>query len=78
MEQNVQQWRLPIHPAISSNAINECVKSAQRRLRQEFDYKKKMLIFNYSDHQLIKQFYDLQPTQEEVLFHRYFEIMDLL
>ena len=29
LEQNVQQWQPSIHPAILSNAINECVKSAQ-------------------------------------------------
>ena len=48
--QNVQQWQSSIHPAVLSNAINECVKNAQRRLRQAFDYKKKMLTFNCSDH----------------------------
>ena len=73
LEQNVQQWQPSIHPAILSNAINECVKNAQRRLRQTFDYKKKMLTFNYNDHHWIKQFYHLQPSQEQVLWKRYFE-----
>ena len=29
LEQNVQQWRPSIHPAVLSNAINEYVKNAQ-------------------------------------------------
>ncbi|CAF1364469.1 unnamed protein product [Rotaria sordida] len=32
-EQNVKQWQPYIRPAILSNAINECVKSAQQQLR---------------------------------------------
>ncbi|CAF4361707.1 unnamed protein product, partial [Rotaria sordida] len=35
-EQNVKHWQPYIHPAILFNAINECVKSAQQQLRQEF------------------------------------------
>ena len=73
LEQNVQQWQPSIHPAILSNAINECVKNAQRRLRQAFDYKKKMLTFNCNDHHWIKEFYHLQPSEEQVLWKRYFD-----
>ena len=73
LEQNVQQWQPSMHPAILSNAINECVKNAQRRLRQTFDYKKKMLTFNYNDHYWIKQFYHLQPSEEQVFLNRYFK-----
>ena len=73
LEKSVQQWQSSIHSAILSNAINECVKSAQRRLRQEFDYKKKMLVFNCNDHQWIKQFYDLQPSVDQVLFYRHLQ-----
>ena len=73
LEQNVQQWQSSIHPAILSNAINECVKNAQRRLRQAFDYKKKILTFNCNDHHWIKQFYHIQSSQEQVLWKRYFE-----
>ncbi|CAF4270508.1 unnamed protein product, partial [Rotaria sordida] len=58
-EQNVKHWQPYIHPAILSNAIHECVKSAQQRLRQEFDYKKKMLALDSNDHSLITKFYDL-------------------
>ena len=73
LEQNVQQWQTSIHPAILSNAINECVKNGQRRLRQTFNYKKEMLTFNYNDHYWIKQFYHLQPSQEQVFLNRYFK-----
>ena len=70
LEQHAQQWQPTIHPIILSNAINECVKNSQLRLRHEFDYKKKMLTFNSNDHQLIQQFYDLQPSQKQVSFHK--------
>ena len=73
LEENVKQWQPSVHSAILSNAINECVKHAQQRLRQEFDYKKKMLLFNCNDHQSIKQFYDLQPSEEQVLFHMHLQ-----
>ena len=69
LEENVQQWQPSVHSAILSNAINECVKHAQQRLRQEFYHKKKMLLFNCNDHQWIKKFYDLQLNEEQVLFH---------
>ncbi|CAF4147799.1 unnamed protein product, partial [Rotaria sordida] len=65
-EQNVKHWQPYIHPAILSNAIHECVKSAQQRLRQEFDYKKKMLALDSNDHSLITKFYDLKPNEEQI------------
>ncbi|CAF4059652.1 unnamed protein product [Rotaria sordida] len=65
-EQNVKHWQPYIHPAILSNAINECVKSAQQRLRQEFDYKKKMLALDSNDRNLITKFYDLKPNEEQI------------
>ena len=66
LEQNVKTWQPSIDPIILSNAINECVKKAQRRLREEFDYKKKMLSLNSNDRHLITKFYDLQPNEEQV------------
>ena len=69
LEEKTQQWQPSIHSAILSTVINEYVKDAQRRLRQEFDYKKKMLIFNTNHHHLIKQFYHLQPSQEQILLN---------
>ena len=53
-------------PNILSNAIDGCVRKGQQRLRQEFDYKKKMLELNAIDHHLIHKVYDLQPTEEQV------------
>ncbi|CAF4277035.1 unnamed protein product, partial [Rotaria sordida] len=55
-----------IRPAILSNAINECMKSAQQRLRQEFDYKKKMLALDSNDRNLITKFYDLKPNEVQI------------
>ena len=68
--QNVHQWQPSIRPAILTNAINACVKNAHQRLRQEFDYKKKILTLNCNDHHWIKQFYHLQSSQEQVLLTR--------
>ncbi|CAF4314647.1 unnamed protein product, partial [Rotaria sordida] len=65
-EQNVKYWQPYIYPAILSNAINECVKSAQQRLRQEFDYKKKMLALDSNDCSLITKFYDLKPNEVQI------------
>ncbi|CAF1056746.1 unnamed protein product [Adineta steineri] len=60
------QWQPPVDPNILSNAINECVKNGQERLRKEFDYKKKMVELNSYDHHLINKVYDLQPTEEQL------------
>ncbi|CAF3428349.1 unnamed protein product [Rotaria sp. Silwood2] len=65
LEQNIEKWQPYIHPTILSNAINECVKGAQQRLRQEFDYKRKMLALDFSDRKLITKFYELQPNKEQ-------------
>ena len=53
LEQNSQQWQPSFDPNILSNAINECVKKGQQRLRQEFDYKMKMLTLDSNDHHLL-------------------------
>ncbi|CAF2189932.1 unnamed protein product [Rotaria magnacalcarata] len=66
LQQNAQEWQPSIDPTILSTANNELVKNAQQRLRQEFDYKKKMLILDSNDRHLITQFYNLQPNQEQI------------
>ncbi|CAF1246236.1 unnamed protein product [Rotaria sp. Silwood1] len=66
LEHNAQEWQPYIDPAILCNAINACVQSAQQRLRQEFDYKKKMLVLDSNDRNLIRKFYDLKPNDEQV------------
>jgi len=66
LEHNVEQWQPYVHPATLFNAINECVKSAQQRLRPEFDYKKKMSALDSNDRSLITKFYDLKPNDEQV------------
>ncbi|CAF4487867.1 unnamed protein product [Rotaria sp. Silwood2] len=66
LEQNVQQWQPYIDPSVLSSAINECVKNAQQRLRQEFNYKRKMLTVNSNDRHLITKFYELQPNEEQI------------
>jgi hypothetical protein len=41
------------------NTLND-----QRRLKQEFDYKKEMLTLDWNDHSLIRKFYRLKPNEE--------------
>ncbi|CAF3912322.1 unnamed protein product [Rotaria sp. Silwood1] len=67
LENNVQQWQPYIDPAILCNAINTCVQSAQQRLRQQADYKRKMLTLDSNDRNLITKFYDFKPNDER--FH---------
>ncbi|CAF2794300.1 unnamed protein product [Rotaria sp. Silwood2] len=66
LEENAQQWQPSFDPHIIAYAIDECVKNGQKRLRDEFEYKKKMLVINMDDHYLIHSFYELQPTKEQV------------
>ncbi|CAF4184381.1 unnamed protein product [Rotaria sp. Silwood2] len=66
LEQDVIQWKPYVDLTFLSTAINECVRSAQQRLRQEFDYKRKMLVLDSDDRQFIRKFYDLQPDEEQI------------
>ncbi|CAF3912234.1 unnamed protein product [Rotaria sp. Silwood1] len=68
LESNAQQWQPYIDPAILCNAINTYVQSAQQRLRQQVDYKTKMLTLDSNDRNLITKFYDFKPNDEQVLF----------
>jgi hypothetical protein len=64
------QCQPPIDPNILSNAIDQCVKNGQERLKQAFDYKKNMLELNSHDHYLINKVYELQPTEEQVRINK--------
>ena len=67
LEENVRQYQPSFHPNIFfSHAIDEYVKKGQKRLKEEFDYKKKMIGIDSNDHYLIRSFYDLQPNEEQV------------
>ncbi|CAF1474520.1 unnamed protein product [Adineta steineri] len=61
-----QQWQPSIDIDVLSHAINECVKNGQRRLKDEFNYKKEMLTCNSKDHELIGKFYKLKPNEEQI------------
>jgi hypothetical protein len=65
LQQNTEQWQPSIDFNALSHAINECVKHGQQRLKNEFNYKKEMLLLNWTDHQLITKFYKLKPLTEE-------------
>jgi hypothetical protein len=66
LEQHAQQWHPSFDPNILSDTINTYVEKGQQRLTQEFDYRRKMLALYSNDHHLIKQFYNLQPNEEQV------------
>ena len=66
LEEYSKQWQPSFDANILSNAINECVKKGQERLRQEFDYKRKILTLDSNDHNLITKFYQIQPNEEQV------------
>lgn len=70
LENNARQWQPSIDPFVLSHAIDEFVQHGQKRLRDEFDYKKKMLIINATDHYLIRSFYWFTPNEEQVSSHR--------
>ena len=61
-----KKWQIAIHQDTLSNAINECVQHGQQRLRDEFNYKKEMLLLDWNDHQLIVKFYKLKPNEEQI------------
>lgn len=60
----IERWQPSIDGTLLSHAINECVRNSQRRLNEEFQYKKEMLTFDWNDHQLLQQFYALKPNNE--------------
>ena len=70
LEANARQWQPSFDPNIFSHAIDEYVKKGQKRLKEEFDYKKKMIGIDSNDHYLIRSCYDLQPNQEQVSSER--------
>jgi len=61
-----QQCQPPIDVNLISEVINKCVENGQKRLRNEFEYKKTMLQCDYDDHQAITRFYVLNPNEEQV------------
>lgn len=67
---NARQWQPSVDPHLLSYAIDEFVQHGQKRLRDEFDYKKKMLQMNATDHYLLRSFYWFKPNQEQVSSHR--------
>lgn len=66
LQENVQQWQPQVNPDVLFTAVTACVKRGQQRLKQEFDYRKKMLELNVSDRHWITKFYNLQPSEEQV------------
>ena len=64
LQQNITQWQPSIDFEILSHAINECVKNGQKRLRNEFAYKKEMLTLDWNDQVSITKFYGLKPNEE--------------
>ena len=66
LQRYAQEWQPSFDSNLLSQAINECVKKGQHRLRQEFDYRRQMLLLDSNDHHSIREFYQLQPSEEQV------------
>ena len=66
LEEHAQHWQPSIDHYLLPNAIDVFVKQSQKRLRSEFAFKRKRLKINASDHYLIRSFYWLQPSQEQM------------
>lgn len=77
LETFAQHWQPSMDPHLMSYAIDQYVHHGQIRLRDELDYKKKMLQIDSNDQYLIRSFYWLEPNQEQVssynLDHRHWE-----
>jgi hypothetical protein len=61
---SIKQWQSSIDLYTLSLAINECVKKGQQRLKEEFDFKKEILLLDSEDRQCLTKFYNLQPNNE--------------
>ena len=67
--QHLLQQCLPIFDYTALGpTIDACIQKGQQRLRDEFDYRKQILILNANDHDSLKKFYQLQPDHEHVSF----------
>ena len=61
---DIVYWQPSLDGTLLSHTINECVLHHQKRLKQEFQYKKEMLQLDWNDHQLLRKFYELKPNEE--------------
>jgi hypothetical protein len=64
LQHNIAQWQPSIDFEILSHAINEYVKNGQQRLKENFNYKKEMILLDWNDLHLITKFYGLKPNEE--------------
>nr|ACD54663.1 unknown [Adineta vaga] len=61
---------LPDHPmTIISDALAHLVENGLHYFRMNFEQKKILLMFDTNDAQLVKSFYDLNPTSQQVSIH---------
>ena len=66
LDEYARLWEPAIDIHQLSHMINECVQRGQRRLREEFDYRRRILVSNVDDHRGIREFYQLNPNDEQV------------
>ena len=66
LKQYGQEWQPSMNVDVLSQAIDQCVKNGQRRLKDAFDYKKQMLTFDWNDNQCLEKFYKLKPNDEQI------------
>ncbi|CAF5023052.1 unnamed protein product [Rotaria sp. Silwood1] len=61
---DIEHWQPSIDGNLLSHAINECVQHSQKRLKEQFQYKKEMLKLDWNDDHLLMKFYELKPNEE--------------
>jgi hypothetical protein len=66
LQQLLLRYQSILDYTILGPAIDACIQKGQQRLRDEFSYRKQMLILNANDHDLLKKFYQLQLDHEHV------------
>ena len=66
LEVKAHEWEPSFDPHQLGRAIDAFVEKGQKRLRESFQYRKKMLALNADDHYLIRSFYFLEPEKQQV------------
>jgi hypothetical protein len=72
-DQNLPVWISQNSPPFDlqamSTVITAYVRKGQHKLRQQFEHRRRLLIFDATDHRLVQAFYDVMPSQEQVSFY---------
>lgn len=73
-DQPLPLFMLEMNPPLDltkiSAMITSIVRKGQHKLRQQFEYNKKILMFDSMDHRLVHQVYELKPNQQQIRYIR--------